>query len=50
MLPLMTATLDLGLVEQPVQDVRRFMGGRRDDVRVIRPELIRKVGVELHVK
>lgn len=38
------------VVEQPVQDVRRFMGGRRDDVRVIRPELIRKVGVELHVK
>ena len=36
------------VVEQPVQDVRRFMGGRRDDARVIRPELIRHVGIELH--
>jgi len=36
------------VVERPVQDVRRFMGSRCDDVRVIGPELIRKVGVEFY--
>ena len=34
------------VMEQPVEDIGCFVGGGRDDLHIIRPVLIRDMGVE----